>query len=90
MRQRQLDRIVCASSARAASMSHARRICRGERDETAARTSPAVLASISEVHSGFGFALRRGAVREHAMLECGFEVGSDHHAFLSRISLSSS
>jgi hypothetical protein len=44
------ERLDCdedASSARAASMSHARRICRGERDETAARTSLAVLASIS-------------------------------------------
>jgi hypothetical protein len=47
VRQPQLDRIICASSARAASISHARCICRGERDETAARTSLAVLASIS-------------------------------------------
>ncbi len=50
------DRIVCASSARAASISHARRICRGERDETAARTSLAVLASIS------GHSSRRSAI----------------------------
>ena len=55
-RQRQLDRIVCASSARAASISHARRICRGDRDETAARTSLAVLASIS------GHSSRRSAI----------------------------
>jgi hypothetical protein len=56
VRQPQLDRIVCASSARAASISHARRICRGDRDETAPRTSLAVLASIS------GHSSRRSAI----------------------------